>query len=50
MYEVIWSKWNDAYIIRHVCTHSTIKPEFIGTLEECKDAVKQYRPYVMTMV
>lgn len=50
MYEIIWSTWNDAYIIRPVCTYSTIKPKFIGTLEECKDAAKQYAPFVMTMI
>jgi hypothetical protein len=35
MYEVIWSTWNDAYIVRAVCTYSSIKPEFIGTHDEC---------------
>lgn len=35
MYEVIWSKFDDAYISRSVNIHSTIKPLFIGSLDEC---------------
>jgi hypothetical protein len=44
MYEIIWSTWNDAYIIRPVCPYSSIKPEFIGSLEECKEISNQYFP------
>jgi hypothetical protein len=35
MYEVIFSKFSDCYIARPVNTHSTIKPLFIGTEDEC---------------
>jgi hypothetical protein len=46
MYEIIWSSRNDAYIIRPVCTYSTIKPEFIGSFEECKKAIKNHQPSI----
>jgi len=35
MYEVIWSKYSDAYISRPVNVQSTIKALFIGDLDEC---------------
>jgi hypothetical protein len=36
MYEVIWSKFNNRFIVRSVTICSTVKPMFIGTEEECK--------------
>ena len=35
MYEIIWSKFNDRFIVRSVTIYSTVKPLFIGTEEEC---------------
>jgi hypothetical protein len=35
MYEVIWSVFSNAYISRPVNITSTIKPLFIGSLDEC---------------
>ena len=44
MFEIIWSFCNGAYIIRPVCTYSSIKPEFIGTIDECKKAITNHQP------
>ena len=35
MFEVIWSYSFNAYIVREVCTFSSIKPNFIGDKSEC---------------
>jgi len=35
VYEVIWSWARDKYIVRPVCTWSSITPNFIGTYDEC---------------
>jgi hypothetical protein len=39
MYEVIWSVYSDAYIWRSVNIQSTIKPLFVGTLDECTNYI-----------
>jgi len=35
MFEVIWSYAFNEYIVREVCTFSSIKPNFIGDKSEC---------------
>lgn len=35
MFEVIWSMFSNAYIVRPVNSYSTVKPMFIGTDSEC---------------
>lgn len=35
MYEIVWSTFNDAYVIREMVPHSTLAAKFIGTLPEC---------------
>lgn len=35
MYEIIYSVFYNDYVIRDCSTISTVKPLFIGTLEEC---------------
>jgi hypothetical protein len=40
MFEIIWSNFNDAYVIRKISTNSTIKPNFIGSYDECKNKIK----------
>lgn len=35
MFEVIFSVFHDAHIMRPITTNSTIRPLFIGTFDEC---------------
>lgn len=35
MYEVIWSWFEDAYIVRPVNVNSSVKPLLIGSHDEC---------------
>lgn len=39
MYEVIWSKFSDRFIVRSVTICSTVKPMFIGTEDECNNHI-----------
>ena len=45
MFEIIWSVWNDKYIVRPVKPMGNVKPEFIGTEEECAQKIKNYGIY-----
>ena len=43
MFRIIWSNWNDKYIIISYDFISNVKPVFIGTKEECDIVLnKQY--------
>ena len=44
MFEIIWSVWNDKYIVRPVPSMGNVKPEFIGTEEECAQKIKNFGP------
>lgn len=39
MYEVIWSKFSNCFIVRSVIICSTVKPMFIGTKDECNNHI-----------
>ena len=49
MYELIWSNFHSAHIIRRVCT-STIVPLFMGTLEECTHFAMHHTSGHLTIV
>jgi len=45
MFEIIWSVWNDKYIVRPVPPMGNVKPVFIGTEEECAQKIKNCSPH-----
>ena len=47
MFEIYWSNFYDAYIIRSIDCNSSIPPVFIGTREACDAALHNYRPYLI---
>ena len=37
MFEVIWSVFSDAFVVRKIACISSVRPQFTGTLSECND-------------
>lgn len=40
MFEVIWSVFEDKYIVRNISAFSSIHPRFIGNKQECIAYIK----------
>jgi len=43
MYEIIWSYREDCYVIRALLSYGNVSPKFVGTLEECQSAIKNFK-------
>ena len=47
MFEIYWSNFYDAFVMRSCDCVSFISPEFIGTREECLAASVNFNPFVI---
>jgi len=45
MFEIIWSTWQDKFVIRRISPIGNVRAVFIGTKAACIKAINNFNPH-----